>query len=134
MLRKVIMLGALGLVAAPASANAGELSFSSNGSSTFQVYIPPIAASLRAAGSGAAGVWTVKGRDGGLMIGLNRDGDGFGSVTLFSRTSVGVALSWGTPGDSINPGATADVGGLNRTTYDVPEGASPVRTFVVSGI
>lgn len=133
MLRKVIMLGMLGL-AAPAAADTGELSFSSSGTTAFQLYIPPIAASLRAAATGAAGIWTVKGRDGGLMIGLNREGDGFGSVTLFSRTTVGVELSWGAPGENSSAHAVTDIGGLNRTTYAVPEGTSPVRTFLVSGI
>lgn len=60
---------------APSSAHAGELSAnSSSGSITFTVVIPPIGAALRAADSGAVGLWTITDASGGLMLKLDDQG------------------------------------------------------------
>ena len=132
----LFLIGGLCL-ASTAHANDGDLSpSSSSGSVSVSVYRPPIGGALAASQEGAVGLWSVSGRNSGLMIRLHRasSGDGYEAISVYSREEVGVVAEWGLDhGGRVEPMAEK-AGGLNKTTYAVPPGPYPVRTLTIRGI
>lgn len=124
-------------LASAAHANDGDLSSSSSsGSVSVSVYIPPIGAALAASQEGAVGLWSVSGRNSGLMILLHRasSGDGYKAVSVYSREEVGVVADWGSGHGGRIGSIVEKAGGFNKATYDVPTGPFPVRTLTIRGI
>jgi hypothetical protein len=121
MRRYLIGLAAVVLFAGSA-AQAQELSTSSSsGSMTITVYIPPIAPAIRAAQSGAIGLWTIDGKFDGLMLRVADVGSP-DPVTLYTRPGNLVAIAAGQSGwtsRSLIPAATTvNRGGLMEATFD----------------
>ena len=81
-----IALASFALIA-PAATYGQSLGPSSDQSFSVQVTIPPIAESLRAAKAGAVGLWTIEGRNSGLMINLSDHvaPDANASLVIFNR-------------------------------------------------
>lgn len=123
--------------ASGAQADEGALSpSSSSGSVTISVYILPLGAALAAHKDGAVGLWSVSGRNSGLMIKLHRDQSerGFDAVSVLSRAEVGVEAEWlsGRRGNLQTP--VQNLGGLNTATLAVLAGTAPIRTLMIRGI
>lgn len=137
MLRISIIIAAVASasLAAPAAAETGQMGSSSSASSTFRVYIPPLAASLQAAENGAVGLWTVEGREQGLLISLDRDESRSPkSVTVYSRRADGIEFRWSGARNASRPVVAGDFNGLSRKTFSMPQTASPVEVFTLTGI
>lgn len=133
-----IALAAVMLVSATAAyANDGAVSQSSStGSVTVSVYIPPIGASLRAAQEGAVGLWSVSGRNSGLLLKLHDDdtGAGYSAVSVYSRAEVGIEARWESGESAFRSAPMNDIGGLNKSTYAVPKSSALVRTLTIAGV
>lgn len=136
-LGKTALIAALFASATAAQANDGAVTqSSSSGTVTVSVYIPPIGASLRAAQEGAVGLWSVSGRNNGLLLKLHQDqtGAGYSAVSVYSRAEVGIEARWEEGQTAFMPLPIDDMGGLNKSTYVVPASASLVRTLTIAGI
>ena len=122
--------------ASVAHADDGALSSSSSsGSVSVSVYIPPLRAALAAAQEGAVGLWTISGRNNGLMIQLNAAAlRGYESVSIYSRGEVGVVAEWTSGGHAKATEERWDMNGLNKSTFAVPRGNEAVRTIRIRGI
>ncbi|WBY16510.1 hypothetical protein PF049_13120 [Erythrobacteraceae bacterium WH01K] len=120
------------LIPTPVFAHAG-VAISSSAVMELRVYIPPIADSLRAAETGANGIWTVKGEHGGLMIALDSEGTAESRVTIYSRESAAFNVFWDSA--DMRQAGTADSGSLGQLaikSFAVPKGPELVRTFTIT--
>ncbi len=119
------------LIPTPAFAQAG-MAVSSSAVMQLRVYIPPIADSLRAAESGANGIWTVKGEHGGLMIALDSEGTNDSKVTIYSRESTAFNVFWdNTTTRQVGLADSGSLGQLAMKSFAVPKGPELVRTFTI---
>jgi hypothetical protein len=123
-------------LATAAQADDGNASTSSSsGSVNFTVYIPPLGAAIAAARDGAIGLWSISGRNNGLLLQLQEtaDGQGYTGVSVLSRAEVGVEAGWMAQGNGmVETGQNA--GGLKRATFAVPADSAPVQTLLIRGI
>lgn len=130
---------AAAICATTTAANADEGSASGNSSSgsvNVSVYIPPIGATLRAAQEGAVGLWSVSGRNNGLLLKLNQEDSGLGysSISVYSRAEVGVVAHWEGGETALATAPAQDLGGLNKTTYRLSASPAAVRKLTISGL
>lgn len=119
---------------APSSAQAGELSAnSSSGSITFTVIIPPVGAALRAADSGAVGLWTITDATDGLMIKVDAQGER-PVLTLFhgGGSELNVRLSGKSASASLL--RSANDGGLESEHYGLDGLQTGVNVVTLSSI
>lgn len=133
----LILAAASCATATAAHADTGGTSgSSSSGSVNISVYIPPIGASLRAAQEGAVGLWSISGRNNGLMIKLNQEdtGAGYSSISVYSRAEVGVVALWEGGETALATSPAQNLGGLNKTTYQVSASPEAVRTLTIAGL
>ena len=135
--KALILAAAICATATTAHANEGAASSSSSsGSVNISVYIPPIGATLRAAQEGAVGLWSVSGRNNGLLLKLNEEdtGTGYSSISVYSRAEVGVVAHWEGGEAALATAPAQNLGGLNKTTYRVSASPAAVRTLTISGL
>ena len=119
---------------APSSARAGELSAgSSSGSITFTVVIPPIGAAIRAADSGAVGLWTITDATDGLMIKVNNQGKR-PVLSLFHGGGSELTVHLSGKGGNVSFLHSANDGGLESEHYSLNGLQSGVNIFTLSGI
>lgn len=127
------------LVASATAAHADDGAVSqssSSGSVTVSVYIPPIGATLRAVAEGAVGIWSVSGRNNGLLLKLHETdpGAGYSAITVYSRAEVGVEARWEGGETAAASYPVQDMGGLKKSTYVVPRSSAFVRTLTIAGV
>lgn len=132
----MLLLGSL-VWASGAKAEDGTLSpSSSSGSVNVSVYIPPLGAALAAAKAGAIGLWSISGRNNGLMIQLHQSAaeEGYEAVSVYSRAEVGIEAAWLAEDRLTGVITTKKQGGLVQSTISVPAGTVPIRTLMIRGI
>lgn len=136
-MRRLLIGTAVAALFASAPACAQQLSTSSSsGTMTITVYIPPIAPAIRAAQSGAVGLWTIDGKFDGLMLRVADVGSA-NPVTLYTRPGNLVAIAAGgsawTAQSLIPATSTVNNGGLTESTFNAIA-LRQTRTVTVIGL
>lgn len=122
------------ILSTPSYAASGELSQNASaGSVTFTVVIPPLGASIRAANSGAVGLWTVSNANDGLMLRVDDD-SAAPTLSVFHRESAAISVSFSNPKGYAKLMRSGNDGGLELEHYGFGGLEAGVNVFTIAGI